>query len=136
MTTTDQRTHPMTLNIYFAGPDAHGNLFWDDGESELFQDLTLKENILMMDYKMTSTEITATCRVPEGILVNEDCYFQLKEEHNNVLEMIRIIGVDSSIIATIGGTVLDVERKTDIVHEIRLNDVQINDQWTINLSLN
>ena len=69
----------MTLNIYYNHEtgSAKGSLFWDDGESD-FEDESgaLKSNILLMNYELRNSEISASCFSPEGHS-DSSCYFSL-----------------------------------------------------------
>jgi len=135
LTTAEQRNKPMTLNIYYSGNEATGKLFWDDGESELFQDNSLRTDILMMNYKMTGSTIEANCQVPSRSgSPRADCYGQLPDELNNVLDKIKIIGVEGDLTASLSGSPLEVTKNGN-VHEISLDGVKINDQWQIDITI-
>ena len=82
----------MTLTIYYSDAGAEGSLFWDDGESELFVNNALRKDMLYMRYTMTADSISASCfRESPGT----DCYFELPELLNNILEKVRLHEVNS-----------------------------------------
>ena len=124
----------MTLNIYYNHEtgSAEGSLFWDDGESD-FEDESgaLKSNILLMNYELRNSEISASCFSPEGHS-DSGCYFSLGPENNNDLEKIRIIGIED-FSASLNGDSLTVQDAIDTPNakDIILNGVKINDEWKI-----